>query len=69
MEDADSLTNNAAVPFRFLPCAVSGLAYYLSVKRAPERMQMLKMLYDEDFLLASTEDIDRVPLKLVPGLR
>lgn len=69
IEDADSLTNNAAVPFRFLPCAVSGLAYYLSVKRAPERMQLLKAMYDEDFLMASAEDVDRVPLKLVPGGR
>ena len=37
IEDADSLTNTAALPFRFLPCMVAGLAYYLSVKRAPER--------------------------------
>ena len=69
IEDMDSLTNNAAVPFRFLPCAVSGLAYYLSVKRAPERMQLLKAMYDEDFLMAAAEDVDRVPLKLVPGGR
>jgi hypothetical protein len=69
IEDVDSLTNNAAVPFRFLPCAVSGLAYYLSVKRAPERMQLLKAMYDEDFLMAAAEDVDRVPLKLVPGGR
>jgi len=69
IEDADSLTNTAAVPFRFLPCAISGLAYYLSVKRAPERMQLLKSMYDEDFLLAAAEDVDRVPLRLVPGSR
>ena len=69
IEDADSLTNTTAVPFRFLPCAISGLAYYLSVKRAPERMQLLKSMYDEDFLLAAAEDVDRVPLRLVPGSR
>lgn len=69
IEDVDTLTNTAAVPFRFLPCAISGLAYYLSVKRAPERMQLLKSMYDEDFLLAAAEDVDRVPLRLVPGSR
>lgn len=69
IEDVDSITNNAAVPFRFLPCVVSGLAYHLAVKRAPDRIPLLKGLYEEDFLMASTEDIDRVPLRLVPGTR
>jgi len=69
IEDVDSMTNDAAVPFRFLPCVVSGLAYLLAVKRAPDRIQLLKALYDEDFLRASTEDVDRVPLRLVPGSR
>jgi hypothetical protein len=69
IEDVDSMTNNAAVPFRFLPCVVSGLAYHLAVKRAPDRIPLLKGLYEEDFLMASTEDIDRVPLRLVPGTR
>lgn len=69
IEDVDSLTNDAAVPFRFLPCVVSGLAYHLAVKRAPDRIPLLKGLYEEDFLMASTEDVDRVPLRLVPGTR
>lgn len=69
IEDVDSMTNNAAVPFRFLPCVISGLAYHLAVKRAPDRIPLLKGLYEEDFLMASTEDVDRVPLRLVPGSR
>ena len=67
IEDADSLTNTAALPFRFLPCMVAGLAYYLSVKRAPERTGMLKMMYEEEFTRAAEEDEDRVSLKLQPA--
>lgn len=67
MQDADTLTNTTDIPFRFLPCMVAGLAYYLAMKRAPERMGMLKTVYDEEFQRAADEDIDRVPLKLQPG--
>lgn len=35
IEDADAATNNADVPFRFLPCLVAGLAYYIAIKKAP----------------------------------
>ena len=56
------------VPFRFLPCLVSGLAYYLSMKipGAFERMPMLKQQYDQDWDLASTEDRDRSAVRFVP---
>ena len=67
MQNADSLTNTADIPFRFLPCMVAGLSYYLAMKRAPERMAMLKAVYDEEFQRAADEDIDRVSLKLQPG--
>ena len=69
IEDADTLTNTTQVPFRFYPCMVAGLAYYLAVKRAPERVQMLKMLYEEEFQRAAEEDEDRVSLMLVPDGR
>lgn len=69
IEDADALTNTTQVPFRFYPCMVAGLAYYLAVKRAPERVQMLKMLYEEEFQRAAEEDEDRVSLMLVPDGR
>ena len=67
MQDADSLTNTTDIPFRFLPCMVAGLAYYLAMKRAPERLAILKSVYDEEFQRAADEDIDRVSLKLVPS--
>ena len=67
MQDADSLTDTNDIPFRFLPCMVAGLSYYISMKRAPERTALLKAVYDEEFQRAADEDIDRVPLKLQPG--
>jgi len=69
IEDADALVNTTDMPFRFYPCMVSGLAYYISMKRAPERMQMLKAVYEEEFQRAADEDEDRVPLKLQPSIR
>jgi hypothetical protein len=47
---------------------VAGLAYYLALKRAPERVQMLKSMYEEEFQRAADEDEDRVPLKLQPSV-
>lgn len=49
IEDADKLTNNADVPYRFLPCMVSGLAYYLAIKKSPERVQFLKTFTKKSF--------------------
>jgi hypothetical protein len=69
IEDADALVNTSAIPFRFYPCMVAGLAYYLAMKRAPERLQILKAVYEEEFQRAAEEDEDRVPLRLVPGRR
>jgi len=56
------------VPFRFIPCLVAGLAYYLSMKipGAMERMQVLKQQYDEAWDLASTEDRDKSAVRFVP---
>ena len=42
IEDADALVNPTDMPFRFYPCMVAGLAYYMAMKRAPARIQMLK---------------------------
>ena len=67
LQDADSLVNTTDMPFRFYPCMVAGLAYYMAMKRAPERMQMLKAVYEEEFQRAAEEDEARVPLKLQPS--
>jgi hypothetical protein len=68
IEDAGTLQNTTDMPWRFYPCMVAGLAYYLAMKRAPDRMGMLKAVYDEEFTRAAEEDEDRVPLKLQPDV-
>ena len=69
IEDAGTLVNTTDMPFRFYPCMVSGLAYYMAMKRAPERLQLLKVVYDEEVQRAADEDIERVSLKLQPARR
>jgi hypothetical protein len=51
-----------------LPCLVAGLAYYLSMKipEALPRLEMLKMAYEEQWAMASTEDREKAPLRLAP---
>jgi len=56
IEDAGAYTNDADVPYRFVPCMVAGLAYQLSIKHAPERIQVLKLLYEDELQRALQED-------------
>ena len=67
MDDADDLTNTLDLPFRFYPCLAAGLAYYVAVKKAPERIQMLKAIYEEEFERARTEDRDRSSFNVTPN--
>ena len=69
LDDADAMVNTMDVPFRFYPCLAAGLAYYLSLKRAPERVQMLKAVYEEEMRRAIDEDRDRASLQITPSLR
>ena len=69
IDDADTLVNTTDMPFRFYPCMVAGLAYYMGMKRAPERLQILKSVYEEEFQRAADEDEGRTPLKLQPSIR
>ncbi len=66
MDDADTYINTMDMPFRFFPCLAAGLAYYISMKRAPNRTQMLKAVYEEEFQRAMTEDRDRASFNVVP---
>jgi hypothetical protein len=68
MDDADDYTNTMQIPFRFYPCLAAGLAYYLSIKRAPDRIPLLKAIYDEEFNRAMEEDRDRASFTITPGL-
>ena len=69
MDDADSYTNTLEVPFRFYPCLAAGLAYYIAIKRAPDRIQLLKSVYEEEFDRAMAEDRDRASTTISPELR
>ena len=69
IEDADTFTNTVEVPFRFYPCLAAGLAYYIAIKKAPDRIQLLKAIYDEEFDRAQAEDRDRASFNVVPSLQ
>ena len=56
IDDVGAYTNATDVPYRFVPCMISGLAYYLAVKYAPQRVQELKLLYEDELLRAEDED-------------
>ena len=67
IEDAGTAyTNETDVVFRFIPCMISGLAYYLSMKIAPDRIQILKPLYEEELLRALNEDSTATSLYISP---
>ena len=54
------------IPFRFLNCLIAGLSYYLAQKIAPDRLQTLKMQYDEQWKFATEEDRDKSAVRFVP---
>jgi hypothetical protein len=66
IQDAGNGVQTQDIPFRFLNCLISGLAYYLSSKIAPDRMQMLKTQYDEQWKYATEEDRDKSAVRFVP---
>jgi len=68
MDDADTFTNTMDIPFRFYPCLAAGLAYYLAIKRAPDRVQLLKAVYEEEFERAASEDRDRASFNIQPSM-
>ena len=68
IQDAGNGVDTQDIPFRLLPCLVAGLAYYLSMK-LPEgmaRLEVLKMAYEEQWMLASSEDREKASLRLAP---
>ncbi len=68
IQDAGNGTNTMDVPFRFLPCLVAGLAYYIAMKipEGMERLGILKQQYDEAWQLASDEDREKAAVRFVP---
>jgi hypothetical protein len=68
IQDAGTGVNTMDMPFRFLPCMVAGLAYYLALKvpGGAERLGILKQQYDEAWQLASEEDREKAAVRFVP---
>jgi hypothetical protein len=68
IQDAGNGVNTMDMPFRFLPCMVAGLAYYLALKvpGGAERLPILKQQYDEAWQLASEEDREKAAVRFVP---
>jgi len=68
IQDAGNGSSTQDIPFRMLNCLVAGLAYYLSLKipEAANRIEMLKMEYENQWLLASSEDREKASLRLAP---
>lgn len=64
MDDASAGVNTLEIPFRFYPCLAAGLAYYIAMKKAPDRVVMLKQIYEDELDRAVSEDRDRAPLQL-----
>lgn len=63
---SSGIGTSAAIPPRFVPAMVAGLAYYLSMKKAPQMSQALKMDYEGQYQLAADEDTDSSPVRFVP---
>jgi len=68
MQDAGNGTTTQDIPFRLLPALVAGLAYHLALKipDAMPRIPMLKMMYDEQFMMAADEDREKASLRIAP---
>lgn len=69
VQDAGTGVRDQDIPFRFIPCMVAGLAYYIAMKKpevSPDRILMLKQDYEQQFQLAADEDREKAPLRFVP---
>ena len=70
VQDAGAGTQTADMNFRFFPCLVAGLAYYIAMK-VPElvdRLPMLKAVYDEQYTLAGGEDREKTSERFTPRI-
>ena len=66
IEDAGAYTDDADIVFRFLPCMVAGLAYYLAMKNSPELVQQNKLIYEDQLKRALDEDGQRASTFITP---
>ena len=69
IDNAGTGVNTQNIPFRFLPAMTAGLAYFVALKNPqmdPNRLGVLKQMYDEAFQLAADEDREKAPVRFVP---
>jgi hypothetical protein len=66
IEDSGAYTNQADVVFRFIPCMVAGLAYYISMKVNPQLTQQNKLVYEDELSRALNEDGQRTSVYITP---
>jgi len=66
IEDAGAFTNTADIAYRFIPCMVSGLAYYLSFLSNPGSTQGLRLAYEDELQRALNEDGQRSSVYISP---
>ena len=66
IEDNTAQINDVDIPSRFMPCLVSGLAYYLCLKKNVQKLPVIKEQYEQDLANAIAYDEDRSSLRLVP---
>ena len=66
IEDAGAYTNTADVVFRFIPCMVAGLAYYISMKVNPQLKQQNKLINEDELYRALNEDGQRTSVYIKP---
>jgi len=66
IDDVTASAQDQEIPSRFIPPMVSGLAYYMALKKNPERVPMLLQIYEQDLKRAQDEDRGRASLHLVP---
>jgi len=69
IQDISAAVNDVDIPSRFMPCLVSGLAFYIALKKNPQKAELLKQQYEQDFKLAADEDRNRASLMLTPSRR
>jgi len=67
MDDVDTFTNTVQMPFRFYPALAAGLAYYISMKKNPQLISILKPIYEEEMQRAMEEDRDRASFNISPS--
>ena len=67
IQDLDATYTDASdVPYRFVPCMCSGLAFYLAQKFAPQRVQEMKLLYEDELARALSEDGSSTSVHILP---